>query len=213
MKKMLLIFGLFIASLSLMSQELKLIRLNPPDTAAGLPVMQAFAHRSSQTDFDAAPLSLTDLSNLLWAANGINRPETGKRTAPSAMNAQDIDLYAVFPEGVFLYDAAKHQLDPVATGDHRALVAGRQANFATAPVMLLLVSDISRFPVGDEALKLVWAAEDAGFVSQNIGLFCAGMGLATRPRASMDTGKLKEVLNLRETQHLMLNNPVSYLKK
>jgi nitroreductase len=81
---------------------------------------------------------------------------------------------------------------------------------AKAPVICVLVSDISRFRAGADSLKLIWAAEDAGIVSQNISLFCASIGLATRPRASMDQQKLREILKLKDTQHLMLNNPVSY---
>jgi len=93
------------------------------------------------------------------------------------------------------------------------LIAGRQVAVAKAPVICLLVSDISRFRAGEDSLKLVWAAIDAGIVSQNINIFCAATGLTTRPRASMNQEKLREVLQLTDTQHLMLNNPVSYRKK
>jgi SagB-type dehydrogenase family enzyme len=195
------------------SQELKPITLNPPDTKRGSPVMQALALRASHREFLEKKLDLRDLSDLLWAANGINRPENGKRTAPSAMNAQDVDVYAFTEEGIYLYDAAKHTLNPVAAGDQRSLFAGRQPSATSPPVILVMVSDISRFRPSPDSLKLVWAAMDVGTVSQNISLFCAGIGLSTVPRAGMNQAKLREVMKLKETQHIMLNNPVGYPKK
>lgn len=172
--------------------------------------MEALSKRASATEFTSAKLNIQDLSDLLWAANGINRKENGKRTAPSAMNSQDIDVFLFAEEGVYLYDAVNHVLDPVVSTDQRALVAGTQADFAKAAVILLLVSDISRFKSGDDAMKLSLAAYDAGIVSQNISIFCAGVGLKTRCRATMDQQKLREILHLKDSQHMMLNNPVSY---
>jgi len=131
---------------------------------------------------------MRDLSDLLWAANGINRPDEGKRTAPSAMNAQDVDVCVFMKQGVYLYEHRDYTLIGIVEGDHRKLIAGRQEIVAEAPVSLLLVSDISRFRAGSDELKRTWAAIDVGIVSQNISLFCASAGLATRPRASMDQG-------------------------
>jgi SagB-type dehydrogenase family enzyme len=209
--KKLVCFTVLIAFLAdLNGQELKSIALNPPDKTRGLPVMQAFDKRGSAEIFSGEKMKIQDLSDLLWAADGINRPELKKRTAPSAMNAQDIDIYVFMAEGVYLYNAAANSLEPVVGGDQRLLAAGRQAEVASASVILLIVSDISRFPNGDEGMKLSWAALDAGLVSQNISLFCAGTGLSTRPRATMDLIKLREVLKLKDSQHPLLNNPVSY---
>lgn len=198
---------------ALNAQEQKTISLNQPDLSRGLPVMQAFSKRGSASVFTSDKLKLQDLSDLLWAANGVNRQDSKKRTAPSAMNAQDIDVYLFSEEGVYFYDADNHSLIEVVTGDQRMLAAGRQADFAKAAAILVLVSDISRFPGTDNNMKLSLAAMDAGIVSQNISVFCAGTGLITRPRATMDTAKLKEVLKLKETQYPMLNNPVSYPAK
>jgi SagB-type dehydrogenase family enzyme len=175
--------------------------------------MQAFEKRSSASAFSSDKLKLQDLSDLLWAADGINRPELKKRTAPSAMNAQDIDLYVFTEEGIYNYNAAGHTLEPVVSGDQRLLVAGRQTEFAKAAVILVMVSDISRFPGSDDAGKLSMAAMDAGLVSQNISIFCAGTGLLTRPRATMDQDKLREILKLKASQYPLLNNPVSYAVK
>lgn len=198
---------------ALNAQEQKTISLNQPDLSRGLPVMQAFSKRGSASVFTSDKLKLQDLSDLLWAANGVNRQDSKKRTAPSAMNAQDIDVYLFSEEGVYFYDADNHSLIEVVTGDQRMLAAGRQADFAKAAAILVLVSDIFRFPGTDNNMKLSLAAMDAGIVSQNISVFCAGTGLITRPRATMDTAKLKEVLKLKETQYPMLNNPVSYPAK
>jgi len=188
------------------------IVLNQPDLNRGLPVMKAFAQRSSQMKFDTLDLKLQDLSDLLWAADGVNRADIGKRTAPSAMNSQDIDVYVVMKKGAYLYDAKKHQLDLITAGDYRMQVAGRQENFAGAPLFCVLVSDISRFKSGTDSTKLQLAAFDAGIVSQNIGIFCAGTGFATHPRVTMDPQKLREVLKLKPSQYLMLNNLVAYKK-
>jgi len=212
MKNIAVYICLTILACPLFAQGTKTIVLNPPDIARGLPVMKALSLRASANNFDTTRIKIQDLSDLLWAANGMNRPDVGKRTAPSAINAQDIDVYVSMESGIYLYDAKKHVLDLIINGDHRKLIAGRQENAAKAPLMCLLVSDISRFKFGADSIKLVWAAEDAGIVSQNISLFCASVGLVTRPRATMDLGKLREVLKLNKAQYLMLNSPIS-LKK
>lgn len=210
MKRLLSLFIFFTILKSLNAQELKTVVLNTPDKTRGLSVMQALEKRSSASAFSSDKLKLQDLSDLLWAANGINRPDLKKRTAPSAMNAQDIDVYVFMEEGVYLYNAAGQTLEPVVSGDQRLLVAGRQTEFAKAAILLVMVSDISRFPGSDDAGKLSMAAMDAGLVSQNISIFCAGVGLSTRPRATMDLVKLREILKLKDSQYPLLNNPVSY---
>lgn len=208
MKKILLYCCFIFLNSSVAAQEMTGIKLNPPDTNRGLPVMKALLLRASARQFDTTDLNLPDLSDLLWAANGINRPQSGKRTAPSALNAQDIDIYVFMKQGVYLYDAANHFLRLVEKGNHRQLFAGRNPGDPIAPVICVLVSDISRFTRGEESNRLVWAAEDAGIVSQNISLFCAAVGLDTRPRAGMPLEKIRELLNLKESQHPMLNQPV-----
>jgi len=210
MKKLLSTLCLILLIGSLFAQQANTIVLNQPDTNRGYPVMKAFKQRASVSKFDTVSLKLQDISDLLWAANGINRPATGKRTAPSAMNCQDIDVYVLMKSGAYLYDAAKNTLNLIATGDNRKLGAGQQDFVNDAPLICILVSDISKFTRGNDSTKLMLAAEDAGIVSQNISLFCAGVGFATRPRVSMDQEKLKAVLKLKPSQHLILNNPVSY---
>jgi SagB-type dehydrogenase family enzyme len=213
MKTVILIIGLLLAADTLLAQVSEKIRLIPPDKDRGLPVMTALSLRASVTAWDTTSLKLQDLSDLLWAANGVNRTDIGKRTAPSAMNAQDIDIYVFMKTAVYLYNAMDHALEKTVDGDHRPLVADRQEDVANAPVICLLVSDISRFRAGEENQRLTWGAIDAGTVSQNISLFCAATGIGTRPRATMDEKKIREILKLKDSQHLMLNNPVSYMKQ
>lgn len=190
----------------------KVVKLPKPNLNRSGAVMKALSERQSTREYASKALSLADLSDLLWAANGINRSDSGKRTAPSAMNKQDVDVYVVLPEGTYLYDAKKHQLNLVAEGDHRGAVAGGQAFVKTAPVSLVLVSDISRFGDAKSARNQLMGAMDAGIVSQNISLFCSSANLATVPRASMDFDQLKKVLMLKETQIPMMNHPVGYFK-
>lgn len=192
------------------AEPLEPIQLLKPNFERGLPVMTALSERASASEFDSADLKLEDLSDLIWAAYGINRPDEGKRTASSAVNAQDLDLYVVLKEGVYIYNAAHHVLNPIEAGDYRELVADRQKVMATAPVFCLLVSDVSKFPVGSEEQKMQWGAISTGIVSQNISLFCAATNLATRPRATMNQGALRELLFLDDSQILMLNHPVGY---
>lgn len=190
----------------------KVISLPRPDMNRTATLMKAFAERHSTREYASKPLSLSDLSDLLWAANGVNRPADGKRTAPSAMNKQDIDVYVVLPQGAYLYDAKAHKLTLVSEGDYRAAVGGSQEFVKTAPVSLVLVSDLSRFGDAKNGRAQMMGAMDAGIVSQNISLFCSAARLATVPRATMDNGKLKTALKLKDSQVLMMNHPVGYFK-
>jgi nitroreductase len=125
------------------------------------------------------------------------------------MNAQDIDIYVILEEGIYLYNAVNNSLDPLIAGNYFDLPGKTDA-----PVNLLLISDISRFRAGNDSIKLSWAKMDAGIVSQNIGIFCAATGLKTRPRASFpDLEKLRQVLELRSTQFILLIHPVGYGKE
>ncbi len=190
------------------AQTLSPIQLKAPEKKAGLSVMETLANRHSTREFSNKKLTLQELSNLLWAENGINRPEKGMRTAPSAMNAQEVDVYVCMEEGAFLYDAKSNQLQPVIQEDLRGLVGGKQAFVINAPVVLLMVSDLSKLPGGNSEQTKLMAAIDAGIVSQNISIACSGLGLITVPRASMDKEALAQKLKLKSTQLLLMNNPV-----
>ena len=125
---------------------------------------------------------------------------------------QDIDIYVINAEGAYLYVPQSNSLRPIAKGDYRKAVAGGQDFVQTAPVSLVLVSDLSRFGDVSDRTRLM-AAVDAGIVCQNINLFCAAAGLATVPRATMDQAALKKLLKLTDSQLPLMNNPVGYPKK
>jgi nitroreductase len=174
--------------------------------------METLEVRASAREWSTRELSLQDLSDLLWAADGINRPDEGKRTASSAQNAQDVSVYVFMKQGVYIYDALKNSLQPVASGDFRDL-SGK----TDAPVMLVLIADISKFgaaPDFSDSLRIGWSNIDVGIISQNISLFCAATGLKTRPRASFPgAAKMREILALKQSQHILLNHPVGYAKE
>jgi nitroreductase len=212
MKKVLIMSVMLWIATAVNAQELKPVKLNEPNKDRGASVMKALNDRQSIREFSTEKLSLQDLSDLLWAANGVNRPD-GRRTAATARNNQDIDVYAIMEEGAYLYDAKANELKPVAAGDFRGLIAGGQASVKDAPVSLLVVSDISRFTGWDTEMQKYCGALDAGIVSQNIMIFASGCGLATVPRVYMNKDELIKVLKLTETQIPMINNPVGYPKK
>lgn len=188
------------------------IKLPAPNLNRPGSVMKALSERHSTREYSPKALSVSDLSDLLWAANGINRVAKGMRTAPSAMNKQDVDVYVVLPEGCYLYNAKKHELNLITAGDYRNAVGGGQAFVKTAPVSLVLVSDISRLGDQKNTRNQLMGAMDAGIVSQNISIFCSSANLATVPRATMDMGKLQTVLKLKESQIPFMNHPVGYFK-
>jgi nitroreductase len=194
------------------AQDVKEIALKQPDKTRGHAVMKALELRKSDREYADKMLNDQDLSDLLWAANGVNRPETGHRTAPSAINKQDIDVYVCMATGVYLYQAKEHKLVLVTKEDVRKLIAAGQDFVLQAPLTLVMVSDGALFEGTAEA-KALLGAFDAGIVSQNISLFCSGTGLLTVPRRYMDLeGGLHKALNLRPEQNLMLNHPVGYAK-
>ena len=173
--------------------------------------MEALSNRRSDREYSAKPLSEQDISDLLWAAYGINRDD-GRRTAPTATNAQEIDLYLFNETGGYYYNAKDNILEPRCAGDLRKLFANGQDFVLGAPVILLMVGDIEKLRGDDKDRKLRLACMDAGIVSQNINLFCASRGLATVPRAMMEENAIRDILNLKEFQHPILNNPVGYKK-
>lgn len=181
--------------------------LPKPDKKAKMTLFQALDRRESVREYSDREIPERTLSNLLWAACGINRPGQGRITAPSAINAQDITVYVCRQDGAWKYDAAAHALTKVSDKDLRKQVAGFQDFAATAPVSLVLVSDISKVRNHSEL-----GAMDAGYVSENICLACTALGLATVPRATMDKAELAKELKLGDCEVLMLNNPVGYKK-
>lgn len=185
------------------------IKLPAPQTSGGMPLSEALALRRTTRNFapDALPPQL--LSSLLWSAFGVNRPGEGKRTAPSARNWQEIDIYVALPDGLFLYNAAENILEGVLAADVRA-AAGSQAFTDTAPVVLIYVADYSRMRGADAQGRMFYSATDTGFISQNVYLFSAANQLATVVLGMVDKEALKEIMDLRDEQHVVLSQPVGF---
>jgi len=186
------------------------IALPKPNTEGGKPLMQALNERKSSREFSADKLSPQVLSNLLWAAFGVNRAD-GRRTAPSASNRQVIDIYAVTADGVYLYNAKANRLEAVLSEDLRA-ATGTQPYVADAALDLVYVADYSKMSNGSDAEKNFLAAADTGFIGQNVYLFCASEGLATVVRASVNREALAKALKLRPEQKITLSQTVGYPK-
>jgi len=186
------------------AEQLAPIQLPPPQTDGGMPLMQALKARRSIRQFSDKKLPPQVLSNLLWAAWGINRDD-GRRTAPSAMNRQEIDIYVAMQEGLYLYNAKEHRLDPVVKQDLRA-ATGTQPFVAQAPVNLIYVADMAKLGRPDE----LTAYADTGFISQNVYLFCASEGLATVVRGSVQKDSLAKAMNLRADQKITYAQTVGY---
>jgi nitroreductase len=192
-------------------QELKPIELPKPQTDSGKPLMQALKDRKTSRQFSSEKLPLQVLSNMLWAANGINRPD-GKRTAPTARNKQEIDVYVALEEGLYLYDANTHTLLPVLAKDIRA-ATGMQPFVKDAPVNLVFVADYAKMGNMPSDQKDFYAAADTGYVSQNVYLYCASEGLATVVRGMVDKPACQTAMKLRADQKIILAQTVGYPKK
>lgn len=192
--------------------ELKLIKLPNPQVEGGRPLMQVLRDRNSSRSFSSEKLPDQTLSNLLWAAFGINRSITGKRTAPSALNGQEIDIYVATAEGLYLYDAKTQALEPILSGDIRSYT-GKQDYVKEAPVNLIYVVDFSRMGTAPKEDKELYSAADTGFISQNVYLYCASEGIATVVRGSIDKQALSKTMRLRSDQKIILAQSVGYPKK
>lgn len=186
------------------------VQLPSPQTDGGKPLMQVLKNRASARAFSAEKLSAQTLSNLLWAAFGISRPD-GRRTAPSARNWQEIDIYVASADGLFLWDAKKNTLQPILSEDIRALT-GTQAYVKDAAVNLIFVADLSKATGGgwDQNSEV---AADTGFISENVYLFCASEGLATVVRGLIDRPALAKAMKLRPDQRITLAQSVGHPKK
>lgn len=185
------------------------IALPAADTRGGLPLMQALAQRQSQRAFAPEPLALPLLSDLLWAAAGLNRPLLGGRTAPSALNAQEVDVYVALPTGLYRYAAAGHALHLVCANDVRR-VTGYQDFVDTAPLDLIMVADHSRMTLVPVAQRMAYAYTCAGAMAQNVYLYCASEGLATVIRAWLDRDALGCAMGLGTEQLVLLSQTVGY---
>lgn len=212
MKKSIFLTALFSAVIifTAFAQDLKTVNLLPPQKEGGKPLMQALNERKTSREFEANK-KLTDqqLSNLLWAAFGVNRPD-GKRTAPTAMNKQETDVYAVLDKGIFVYNADKNTLEPVAAGDFRAKM-GKQDFVASASVVLVFVADYDKMN-GDDKTKDFYSAVDVGYISQNVYLFAASENMNSVVLGWIDRDAMVPVLKLKKNQKIILSQCVGFGK-
>jgi hypothetical protein len=185
------------------------IALPRPDTHGGIPLMQALAMRCSQREFSSGALPQEMLSNLLWAAFGINRPKSNGRTAPSARDAQEIDVYAALPGGLYVYDPFAHSLSLVAAVDARN-VTGYQDFVDEAPLDLVYVADHAHMSEMSSAERQAYSAVAAGAIAQNVYLYCASAGLATVVRGWLDRAALSRALRLTEHERIIVAQTVGY---
>jgi SagB-type dehydrogenase family enzyme len=205
-------FGLVLCSSLSRAADPAPLPLPKPQMEGGKPLMQALKERASLREFSGEKLPLQILSDMLWAAHGVNRPDSGKRTAPSARNWQEMDVYVAAAAGLYLYDPKEHTLKPILSEDIRALT-GTQPFVKDVPVNLIYVADYSKIGEASTADKEFYSAADTGFISQNVYLYCASEGLATVVRGLIDRYALAKAMRLRPDQKITLAQSVGYPKK
>lgn len=196
------------AATAVLAQSLQDIVLPPPRTEGGLPLMEALKQRRTAREFSERDLPLDLLSDLLWAADGVNRPD-GRRTAPSARNWQEIEVYVVTRAGTWMYDASAHMLRAVVAGDLRS-TTGHQEFLPVAPLNLVYVADTTKMAEAGPEERARYMATDAAFIAENVYLFCASARLATVVRGSVDRPALAAALKLPDTKSVVLAQTVGY---
>lgn len=190
------------------TQKLLPVELPAPRTEGGMPLMNALKLRRSTREFSGQPLSSQTLSDLLWAAFGVNRPN-GYRTAPCGRYIIAIDIYVAMTDGVWIYEPKKHVLLPHLSGDIRAQT-GLQDFVRTAPLNLIYVARGERLKDETPEERRLLASVDTGFIGQNVYLFCASAGLVTVFRGSVDYANLKHTLKLPSSQFVTFAQTVGY---
>ena len=194
------------------AQESGVVKLPAPQMTGGRPLLDCLKARQSGREFSQDKITPQVLSTLLWAADGINRPESGKRTAPSAVNWQDIDVYVATADGLFLYLPKEHALKKILSEDVRAAM-GSQDFVKDVPVNLVYVSDYAKLPRGTDEDRRFHSSAHTGFISQNVYLFCASEGLATVVRGLVNREEMAKVMKLRPEQHVTFAQSIGYPKK
>jgi nitroreductase len=182
--------------------------LPPPRASGGKPLIEALKLRRSIREYADRPLPPQVLSDLLWAAFGINRP-SGDRTAPYWRHVMVIDIYAAVADGVWLYDPKLHRLERHLGADIRSQT-GMQDFVATAPLNLIYVAHGERMLDISAEDRRLYASVDSGFIGQNVHLFCASEGLATVFRGAVDTKKLAATMQLGDGQFVTFAQTVGY---
>jgi hypothetical protein len=201
-------------------QDLQTIVLPQPEKDGGKTVLASLVGRKTTRAISSKELPMQVISNLLWAGFGVNRDTAGSgkkgRTAPSASNSQEIDLYVALAGGVYVYDAVTHRLLPVVKGDFRARSGSRSAT--TAPLNIFYIADLSRYDlgpsqpdreIGDPEVQKSYYYTDTGFIAQNIYLFASSFGLAAWFHNCDKESTVRE-FNLKPTQKVLFAQTVGY---
>lgn len=199
MKNKILAIGLFCITLGVQAQDIK---LPSPEKTGGKPIMEALNERRSERSYVKKEISEQMLSNLLWAANGFNRDE--RRTAPTAMNKQEMELYVMFDSGIYFYDAKANILKIIAKGDFKDALGQPQIS-DNAALSIIMVADTDKS-------SAEWARVSTGYISQNIYLFAASEDLGTVARGSFKKEELAKALQLKQNQEIILVQPIGFLK-
>jgi SagB-type dehydrogenase family enzyme len=202
---------LFVCTTPVGAEDLKPIKLTAPKMTGGRPLMEVLKDRQTTRSFATTKLPEQTLSNLLWAAWGINRPGSNLHTAPSASNQQEIDVYVALENGLYLYEPNSHELKPVLAKDLRG-ATGKQPFVKEVPLNLVYVSDFGKMRYPDNDVKEFYSAANTGFISQNVYLFCASEGLGTVVRGLVDREGLAKEMKLRPDQKVILAQSVGYPK-
>lgn len=185
------------------------VALPRPRTSGGRPLLDALAARHSTREYSDRELSPQLLSDLLWAANGINRSGSGGRTAPSARNWREVEVYVARADGLYLYHPDSHKLSHIWHGDLRA-ATGAQDFVGTAPLNLVYVADLALVDATDPLERRFFCAADAAFMAQNVYLFCASEGLACVVRGAVPRRELAQAMHLGQRQRVILAQTVGY---
>ncbi len=205
------VFVIFIALTNVLNAQ-EVIKLPEPDKTGGIPLMQAINERHSARNFVDKALTEQQLSELLWVAYGINRPESGKHTIPTSRNRQDIEVYIASWDGVFKYQPEEHALLLISNKDKRE-ISGMQDFVKDAAVNLIYVSDFDKLGDSSDDIKTMTAATHCGFIGQNVYLYCASEGLISVFRAMIDKEKAAELLQLKGNKHVIYSQSVGYAEK
>jgi len=206
--RVVLLLAVLLSLVNVKAQVIETVTLPPAQKTGGMPLMEAFQLRKSQRSFSSKELTTQQISNLLWSAYGINRPD-GLRTVPAAKNWYEFDIYVVKSDGWFLYEVSKHALLKMGNEDLR-IFGGTQDFVKAAPVILVYVADFGRMNDTTDELRKFFSAVDVGYISQNVYLWCASEGLATIILGQVDKIKVREVLKLRPDQQVILSQPVAF---
>jgi len=206
--RVVLLLAVLLSLVNVKAQVIETVTLPPAQKTGGMPLMEAFQLRKSQRSFSSKELTTQQISNLLWAAYGINRPD-GLRTVPAAKNWFEYDIYVLKSDGWYLYDVRKHALLKMGNEDLR-IYGGTQDFVKAAPVILVYAADFDRMTGATDDLKKFFSAVDLGYISQNVYLWCASEGLATIILGQVDKPKVHEVLKLKPAQQVILSQPVAY---